>query len=879
MNQAKLMHGIVKSVVSGDTVILRGSPKNNQPPPERMLTLNFVTAPRLPNFKKGIEEERYSFESRNFLRKLVAGKSVQFKVTFVSTGGREYGSIFLGDEDISIKMVEFGWCYIKENTKFNEEDTKLMEILTSKQQNAKDQQLGKWNTEGKSVTVNTNFPEDSRVLLNKFKGKKLKAFIEQTFDATLLKLYVTLPDEENSNEFIQQALLFQISGIKAPAIRKGTNGQPDTIEPFAEEAKFFIESRLLQKDIEVILEGLNNNTLCGTILHPAGNIAEALVSSGLAKVVDWTITMVTGGPSNLRKCEKLAKEKRLKLWKSHVINETSKKEGNNFEGIVSFIANGDSIHVISKDTNIEKKIQFSSIRAPKVKDSKEAGYAYQAKEYLRKLLIGKQVKVKIDYIKPASDGFEEKACASVQFNNKNLGVQLLEKGLAFIIRHKKEDDNRASNYDDLMVAEEKAKEAQIGVYSNKEPPTVRFTDASESLAKAKQFLSFFQRSGKISAVVEHIANASRFRLFVPSQNCKIAFILSGIKVPKVARNENEKSEPFGEEGLKFAQNLALQRDVELEIEGTDKNGAFIGSLFINKTNLAVRLLENGLATIFEVSADQSAYSNQLYAAETNARNKKLKIWTTIKEEDYEEEDDDIEKLKSQKIERVKLVVSEIVDGNKFYVQIVNQEIELLEKMMAEFSIHHSTPISNNNFSPKVNLICSAKFSLDNQWYRAKVKRISGGKAEVLYIDYGNSELVPLSNLRPIPDKFTKLKSQAIEAKLAYLKVPTLDKDYGNEALNVFRELVEGKQLNATIEARTSGVTHLCLYMGDHYNFPKSINAEMLRSGYAIIEKKEKLPMNLRVRENEIGFLNNIQEHVKKERLGMWEFGEVADDDE
>src|SRR5438105_4168300 len=104
----------------------------------------------------------------------------------------------------------------------------------------------------------------------------------------------------------QQYLNINISGIKAPIVRKdGTDVEP-LVEPYGEEAKFFVESRLLQRSVKVILEGLSNNnqTFVATIIHPAGNIAEALVSVGLAKVVDWSIAFVTDGPTKLRAAEK-----------------------------------------------------------------------------------------------------------------------------------------------------------------------------------------------------------------------------------------------------------------------------------------------------------------------------------------------------------------------------------------------------------------------------------------------------------------------------------------------------------------------------------------------------------------------------------------------
>jgi staphylococcal nuclease domain-containing protein 1 len=102
-----------------------------------------------------------------------------------------------------------------------------------------------------------------------------------------------------------QYLNINISGIKAPIVRKDVPDVEDLVEPFGEEAKYFVETRLLQRNVKVILEGLSGNqAFYATILHPAGNIAEALLSSGLAKVADRSITIITDGPAKLRAAEK-----------------------------------------------------------------------------------------------------------------------------------------------------------------------------------------------------------------------------------------------------------------------------------------------------------------------------------------------------------------------------------------------------------------------------------------------------------------------------------------------------------------------------------------------------------------------------------------------
>lgn len=49
-----------------------------------------------------------------------------------------------------------------------------------------------------------------------------------------------------------------------------SEGRPDPnikVE-YAEEARYYVETRLLQRDIEVVLDSVNNNNFVGTIIHP-----------------------------------------------------------------------------------------------------------------------------------------------------------------------------------------------------------------------------------------------------------------------------------------------------------------------------------------------------------------------------------------------------------------------------------------------------------------------------------------------------------------------------------------------------------------------------------------------------------------------------------
>jgi staphylococcal nuclease domain-containing protein 1 len=63
----------------------------------------------------------------------------------------------------------------------------------------------------------------------------------------------------------------------------------------------------------------------------------------------------------------------------------------------------------------------------------------------------------------------------------------------------------------------------------------------------------------------------------------------------------------------------MQRDVEIEIESTDKVGGFIGALYLNKTeNAAIELVKEGLAAVHTYSAEGLSWSKQLLDAEVRA---------------------------------------------------------------------------------------------------------------------------------------------------------------------------------------------------------------------------------------------------------------------
>ena len=188
------------------------------------------------------------------------------------------------------------------------------------------------------------------------------------------------------------------------------------------------------------------------------------------------------------------------------------------------------------------------------------------------------------------------------------------------------EDGTEADAEDAEEEEEKAPAVAVAAAA---PPTKQeieaLTKAKQLSAKAKQYLLFLQREKQVSAVVEFVFSASRFKLLVPKENVLISFSLAGVRTP-ASKGADGKVDPLAEEILQYVRSKVQQHSVKIEVETMDKADNFLGSIFHNRTNLAVDLLQQGYASIFGFSATKSPYAKDLYAAERQAKDARKGIW-------------------------------------------------------------------------------------------------------------------------------------------------------------------------------------------------------------------------------------------------------------
>jgi staphylococcal nuclease domain-containing protein 1 len=274
---------------------------------------------------------------------------------------------------------------------------------------------------------------------------------------------------------------------------------------------------------------------------------------------------------------------------------------------------------VESDDLTSYDIFFSSVIAPKLnpKNSKEdEPCGFEAREFLRKKLIGKKVRVAFDYEKPArADGEDHqppRKFYSVYLQGKHVPLLMVEQGLGQVslllidvknlrfpppplffffqvITHRREEP-RSREYSALMAAEEVSKKTQKGIWDPAHE-IKRVVDQSNMRGpQAKQYLKFVQKPGGVTAIVEFVMNPVRLKLYVPELSSFISFTIAAVRSPWA-------DDEFGEEACAWARRHFHQRKLEIDVQNVDKGGNFLGDAFFRKQNVALTLLEEGWASV------------------------------------------------------------------------------------------------------------------------------------------------------------------------------------------------------------------------------------------------------------------------------------------
>lgn len=796
--------------------------------------------------------------------------------------------------------------------------------LVAAEQAASSAKVGVWSQDPGAASnriVKFQVDEPAEDFLKKYKGKALNCIVDQVRDGSTFRVISVLPSNKNASPTYQTLTVF-LSGIRAPSVNYAAGKDSAAKEPYALEAKFFSEVRLLNRSVQVILEGVagNGNSFIGSIKHPAGNIAEALLSEGLARLAKSSITMVSGGTDamqSLRKAEKSAQFANKRLWQSFKNSSSSleSQDAVEYSATVTKIQSGDCVYVVAKGKPSAEatKVYLSSVR--QVKDSEYI--RFEAREHLRQRLVGKTVTVHVDYNKPEQDGYEAKVGVTLTHNGQNVSVKLLELGYVQLIYHRRDDPYCSSSYDDLLLAEEKAKQEKNGVFKAEKLPVLRIIDASESAAKAKQLLPLYQKQSHISGVVDHVVNVSRYKLYLPKESAKLNLVLAGIRAIRAA--DFSDTELYNA-ALTFVQDKILQRDVTINIVQVDKTGAFVGSIAsaVGHESLAAALVKRGYACVHHYSLSQlpNYVSKEILEAEKEATESGAGVYgldtdealkflgkDPVRDSDPQESaiDDMPSAVNGKKVALEKAFVCEIKAEGKLSLQFASKlKADTLEKLGAFINSSQGAGKLAVKTDWAVNELCVAPFAEDKLYYRAKiVQLLPDNKVQVVFVDYGNSDVVAKTLLRLVPSDWTleRLPAQAQDVQLAFLEFP--DSEYEPEIFDLISSKLSDAPQGAVYVQNFGASSSVAIYFGDGtLDFEKCLNVILVKAGLATVERniyqrlereQERIKRELvlhpdgkpTISGNQPGLKEALvaaQQYARFHRYNLWRFGDFQGED-
>lgn len=452
---------------------------------------------------------------------------------------------------------------------------------------------------------------------------KYKAIIDKAISGDRVVTHIYFDDGEDLE------LSTLIAGYRAPRSSDPKNNTP--AEPFGDEAKKYIETRLVNQKVFVQFIGTSSTDVpIVKIYHPAGNISEKILEAGLAEIADWQSGFINApGMVLLRDAEKRAKSSGKGLWKSLVkptptVSKTGStfKVGVSIEGTIARIISPDA-YAIDLQNGSQQIVYLSSIRAPRSTDP-TAPFLPQAKEFVRKY-VGKKVQILTDAFR------NENPLVTITLpNGKNLAETVVLNGYATVIRHRRGDDDRSSAWDSLIEAESISQKEKKGIHSSKIPEPEKFIEASENSQRAKIHLRTLQNQLKINGIVEFVISPNRIRVLLPRENIRLVLVFAGLL-------SLQKENPISQKVIDYSNKHILQRDVVVEVFDVDKVGGFIGNLYIKGQNhpYQIELLKQGFAEIHDGSVSKTKYEDQFYDAEEEAQDKRLGIWINWDPEEEE----------------------------------------------------------------------------------------------------------------------------------------------------------------------------------------------------------------------------------------------------
>lgn len=865
----KMQEGLVKGVFSGDYIVISGKIKKNSDelPEEKNLYLSLLQAPRVAN-SNNAEEEPFGWDSRDFLRQQVLGKVVKYHVDY-KNNDKASGQIFINGENVNLEVARKGFAKLGFIGKHNETLAKseYYTKLQAAENEARKANLGIWQTDDevlakhkRTVITSNNLEFDGDMFFEKNKNKELEGIVDYVINATCLVVYL-----KESNTYIKVSLRF----VAIPSSKE---------EAIYRSGKAYVERNYLHRDVTVTLHSYDSKGFTADLADKKGSVAVYVVKNGYTKMFLGNSTFKTDELNALKDAQLHARKEKLRVWKNEkdeniAQDEQREKEKRqqssanktelSFTGVFYQVHSGDSISVRNKQTGEIIRLFLSHLKAPVLakpnSDEQDQPWAWQAREFIRKVLVGKTLNCEFDYSRTLPKdgkkmnfysiwrhaGKESDSDANSNFD-RNLNVEILEHGYATFI-NPRGDDEISKHLDLYSTADKTAKDKKCGIHSTKAPALSNFSDLiSANKEKKKNFTKFLVGKKAVPCVVEYCFSSTKYKLRIDANNCMIPFSLLGLKSVNKDKNNTELHDKIFNTALDYVNVNTLQRDATCDLIQADRVGNYFGFLNFKGKNFATNLLTEGLAVVNNVSGAKINGMADFKKAESKAQAENKNIWNyealvnSLKDTDGSYVSTNF----TEKHSDIKVRVTDYIDFNNFYVNILpNKSLDKIDEVLDKYNSGRSKGIK---LEAPINkgLMCAAKYPVDNLYYRAKITAIlKDERYEVELIDYGTVEIVPGNNLIKLDGSIAQFEAQAILCEMAYLKFST---NTMKKTLDKFPDFVDldnqiAAKLCYTYNPEGKEKMGLLLNKSATRNNSNSYHNDILKNALAKFDSNRKIP--------------------------------------
>lgn len=717
-------------ILSGDSLIIEF--RNRGVTEVQNICLEHLIAPKFGKTDGQVKDEPHAYDSWNFLRNLCIGQRVLVAPPVnkpeMSRKHPAFGQmpvffsrVFLcsrGEEDVGLICVEAGWVRIRSPRVRDS----YVNSLFAGEANAKRENLGIWRQNGFVRNLPVEYDRDELLRIGEF-----DAIVENVINGTTLALFL-LPHHEH--------ILFQVAGCR------GLPARSDGNDELRMKAKAFTVHALLHRTTKVRLCSVSETgpsyRFFGPIIDRTDRAIRQLISAGLATFYPKTAE-VTPSAIEYERCECEARAARKGVWCDEEPYESSVRS---FEGVVERILGTSALEINVGNEN--RVVQFANARlAPYIPGGGSEPFGYEAREKLRKLVIGETVSVIVD------GAVEGRFFGTVYLGSLCVNEFLVREGFARVFP---EICGRPSEaLPQLKEAQEQATAEGIGSYGKEvEPLTVEdysFNDnpdvAYEQLGHLKNVL--------LSGVVEDIGGGNRFIVLVPDRKIILRVAVNALLPLKP-------SDRLGKEAIQYCVTNYLNRDIEFTIVEADRGGGFLANMTLIEKNgtrrdIASDLLEQGLAEIHHRTAATMPNFAELKAIQEKAIAEGIGKWA-------EEVHVNSQALEYGKFYTVR--ITNVISAVEFGIQFLSESMYHVELMMK----NANTPLST---APAQNMLVGVRH---NDWtYRGRIETVlHNEKVEVRLIDFDVSIQVPIGCLCELPQGAEAVPPQVTTVRLAFLEL-------------------------------------------------------------------------------------------------------------